>query len=51
VPEPKERAMVVWQSTEGLGLTEAGIKVFDDTGTSSEQQQTEREFFEGACVL
>jgi len=37
VPELKEQAMMVWKSTEGHGLTEAGIKVFDDCGTSSDR--------------
>jgi cysteine synthase len=30
-PDPKERAMTVLNLTEGLGVTEAGIKVFEDT--------------------
>jgi hypothetical protein len=29
-PEPKERTMTVMKLTEGLGLTDAGIKVFED---------------------
>jgi hypothetical protein len=29
-PEPKERTMTAMKLTEGLGLTEAGIKVFED---------------------
>ena len=30
-PEPRERTMAVLKLTEGLGLTEVGIKVFVDT--------------------
>jgi hypothetical protein len=30
-PEPKERTMAILKLTEGLGLTEAVIKVYDDT--------------------
>jgi hypothetical protein len=30
-PEAKERTMTVLKLTEGLGLTEAGIKVCEDT--------------------
>jgi hypothetical protein len=35
----KERTMTVLNLTEGLGLNEAGIKVLEDIGRSSEQQQ------------
>ena len=43
-PEIKERTMKVWKSTERLGLTPAGTKVFRTViRMRSEQQQTERE--------
>ena len=31
-PQPKERTTTVLKLTEGLGLIETGIKVFDDSG-------------------
>jgi hypothetical protein len=31
-PESKERTVTVLKLTEGLGLTEAGVKVFEDVG-------------------
>ena len=42
VPELKERAMTVWKSTEGVGLTEAGIKVFEDIFRNEQQAATKR---------
>jgi hypothetical protein len=42
-PVPKERTMAVWKLAEWLGLTEAGIRVFENNGTSSEQQQLDTE--------
>jgi DNA-binding Xre family transcriptional regulator len=38
-PSLKERTITVLKLAEGLGLTEAGVKLFEDTGRSSEQQQ------------
>jgi hypothetical protein len=39
-PEPKARTMTVSKLTEGLGLTEAGIKVFEDTGLNEQRATT-----------
>jgi len=36
-PEPKERTMTVLKLTEGLGLTEAGIRVCEDTDWNRER--------------
>ena len=36
-PQPKERPMKVFKLTEGLGLIEQGIKVFDDGGFKEQQ--------------
>jgi predicted restriction endonuclease len=36
-PEQKDRTMTVSKPTEGLGLTEAGIQVFDDTDSNEQQ--------------
>jgi hypothetical protein len=36
-PQPKERTMTVLKLTEGLGLNEPGIKVFDDSGFNEQQ--------------
>jgi len=36
-PRHKERAMTVLKLTEGLGLIEPGIKVFDDSGFNEQQ--------------
>jgi len=35
--------MTVLKLTKGLGLSEASIKVFDDTDLNSKQQQLDRE--------
>ena len=35
----KERTMTALKLGEGLGLTEAGVKVLEDIGRSSEKQQ------------
>jgi hypothetical protein len=35
----KERTMTALKLAEGLGLTEAGVKVLGDIGRSSEQQK------------
>jgi hypothetical protein len=35
----KERTMTVMKLAEGLGLTDAGVKVLEDNGRSTEQQQ------------
>jgi len=35
----KERTMRVLKLAKGLGLTEAGVKVLEDNGRSSGQQQ------------
>jgi hypothetical protein len=41
--EPKERAMTVSESTEGLGITEAGIKVFEYTYSKELRAATTRQ--------
>jgi len=35
----KERTITVLKLAEGLGVTEAGVKLLEDTGMGSEQQQ------------
>jgi hypothetical protein len=35
-PEPEERTMTASKLTEGLGLTEAGIKVFGDINSTEQ---------------
>ena len=39
-PDPRERNMTVTVLNEGLGITVAGIKLFDDT--DSNNQRTEK---------
>jgi hypothetical protein len=41
--EHNERIVTVLKLTERLGLTEAGGRVSEDTGTNSEQQQLDKE--------
>jgi hypothetical protein len=36
-PQPKGRTMTVLKLTEGFGLIEPGIKVFDDSGFNEQQ--------------
>jgi len=36
-PEPKERTVTVVKLTDGLGLTEAGVNVFEDVGWKEQQ--------------
>ena len=49
-PECKERIEKVLKLTEGLGLTEAGMKVSEDIDwTSSEQQQVDSELW--GCLI
>jgi len=38
-PSLKERTIMVLKLAEGLGLTEADVKLLEDTGRGSEQQQ------------
>jgi hypothetical protein len=40
--EPQERTMTVWKLIEWIGLTEAGIRVFEDTD-SNEQRAASRD--------
>ena len=35
----KERTITVFKLAEGLGLTETGVRLLEDTGRCSEQQQ------------
>jgi hypothetical protein len=41
-PEFNKRTMMVLKLPEGLGLTEAGIKVFEDTDLIEQQAATSR---------
>jgi hypothetical protein len=43
-PEPKLRTMTVSNSTVELGLTEGGIKTFEDTDWTEQRAELDREF-------
>jgi hypothetical protein len=40
-PEPRERTMTVWKLAEGLGLTEAGIRVPEDNDWNEQRAATD----------
>jgi hypothetical protein len=42
-PGPKERTMAVLKLAEGLGLTEGGIKVFEDSSLKEQRTATRQE--------
>jgi hypothetical protein len=42
-PEPNERTMLVLKVTEGLGLIEAGIKVFKDIDSNEQRTAKPRQ--------
>ena len=49
--EPKERTMTVSKLTEWLGLTVAGIKVFEDTDWKEQRAATARQGIVSLLVM